>query len=159
MKKNFAAIALLFVMGSFINDHTINDKPFKQLYALKGKWIMKTKRGSIGEEWVKVNNTYLQSRGFFIKGIDTIITERVALTETKEGIFYTSTVEDQNDKKPVPFKLTSFTDHVFVFENTEHDFPKRITYQFVSTDSLHAYIDGGAGSTGNRQDFYYQKVK
>jgi hypothetical protein len=30
-----------------------------------------------------------------------------------------------------------------VFENPEHDFPKRIGYRLVSADSLEAWVDGG----------------
>lgn len=155
MKKFFAAAIAFTVMAAFINAE--QERPFLQLHQLEGKWIMKTKRGTIGEEWIKVNDTYLQNRGFFIKGGDTIVTERVSLKETKDGIFYTSTVEDQNNKQPIPFKLTSSVDHTFIFENPEHDFPKRIVYQLISPDSLHAYIDAGAAVAGKRQDFYFQK--
>jgi hypothetical protein len=82
----------------------------------------------------------------------------VALRNTKEGIFYTSTVEDQNNKQPTSFKLTSGNNNVFVFENPQHDFPKRIVYKLISADSLHAYIDDGNNSTKKRQDFYYKKA-
>jgi hypothetical protein len=94
-----------------------------------------------------------------IKGTDTTINERVALTRTKKDVFYTSTVEDQNDKKPVAFKLTSANGNVFVFENPEHDFPKRIVYHLVSSDSLHAYTDDGMEGTKKIQHFYYSKQK
>jgi len=156
MKIFFAAAIAFTVMAAFINAE--QERPFLQLHKLEGKWIMKTKRGTIiGEEWIKVDDSYLQNKGFFIKGADTIITERVSLKETKEGIFYTSTVEDQNNKQPIPFKLTSSVDHTFIFENPEHDFPKRIIYQLISSDSLHAYIDAGADKGGKRQNFYFQK--
>jgi hypothetical protein len=34
-----------------------------------------------------------------------------------------------------------------------------IIYEFVTTDSIHAYIDGGAHAANKRQDLYYRKVK
>ena len=103
---------------------------------------MKTKRGGIGETWHKIDKTYLQSKGFFLKGSDTIATER-ALRNTKEGIFYTSTVADQNSNQPIAFILNSSAKNIFIFENSEHDFPKRIIYELITKDSIHAYIDGG----------------
>ena len=118
---------------------------------------MKTAKGYIGEEWIKMNDEYLQNRGFMVKGADTIITERVALKNTKEGIFYTSTVENENNKQPISFKLTSGKNNIFVFENPQHDFPKRIVYELISSDSLHAYIDDGNAGTKKRRDFYYKK--
>ncbi|MBK7121923.1 MAG: hypothetical protein IPH68_03420 [Chitinophagaceae bacterium] len=91
-----------------------------------------------------------------IKGSDTIVTERVALTNTKDAIIYTSTVEDQNNRQPIAFKMTKGDDNMFVFENPAHDFPKRIVYRFVTADSLHAFIDDGT-EAGKKQNFYYKR--
>lgn len=159
MKKFIIASGIIMLMGSFIYQVKTDDKTFKQLHSLEGKWIMKTKKGSIGEEWVKIDEGYLQGKGFFVKGNDTILTERVSLKNMKEGVYYTSSVEDQNNKQPITFRLTSSDKQVFVFENPEHDFPKRIVYELVSSDSLHAHIDGGIAAPAKRQDFYYHKVK
>lgn len=154
MTKIFIAIIATLSLSAFI----ISDsgKIFKKLYALEGTWKMNTKRGAICEEWKKMNKNYLQSKGYMIRGKDTILSERVALTNAKEGIFYTSTVEDQNNKQPVAFRMTGSENNVFVFENPLHDFPKRIVYKLVTADSLHAYIDDGT-ETGKKQNFYYKR--
>jgi hypothetical protein len=158
MKRNLLAAWVIISLLSF-GYPPDNKKVFKKLYALEGVWKMKTKKGAICEEWKKIDKNSLQSRGYMIKGTDTVINERVVLTRTKEDIFYTSTVEDQNDKKPVAFKLTSSSGNVFVFENPEHDFPKRIVYSLVTADSLHAYTDDGVEGTKKIQHFYYSKIK
>jgi hypothetical protein len=134
-----------------------NNKVFKKLYKLEGTWKMNTKRGAICEEWKKMNKNHLQSRGYMIKGSDTVVNERVALTKTAEGIFYTSTVEEQNNKQPVAFKITKAEKNLFVFENPQHDFPKRIVYYFINADSLHAYVDDGSDESKKRQNFYYKR--
>ncbi|MBU9936347.1 MAG: hypothetical protein KTQ13_06810, partial [Ferruginibacter sp.] len=95
-------------------------------------------------------------KGYMIRGTDTIINERVALTNTQEGILYTSAVEDQNNNQPVAFKMTRAENDVFVFENPAHDFPKRIVYRLVTGDSIHAFVDDGT-ETGKRQNFYYKR--
>ena len=154
MKKILIAVIAITCLAAF--KLTDNSKIFKKLYALEGTWKMNTKRGAVCEEWKKVDNNYLQNRGYMIKGNDTIITERVALTNTKAGILYTSTVEDQNNKQPIAFKMTKNEDNMFVFENPEHDFPKRIVYRFVTTDSLHAFIDDGT-EAGKKQNFYFKR--
>lgn len=154
MKKNIIALILIACLSAFVN--TKNDKVFKKLYALEGLWKMNGKRGAIYEEWAIINDDYLQNKGYIIKIDDTIVTERVALTNNRDGIFYTSTVEDQNEKKPVSFKMTSSESNQFIFENLRLDFPKRIVYRFISADSLHAFIDDGAGNT-KRQHFYFKK--
>jgi hypothetical protein len=154
MKRPAIAIVAILCLSAF---YISNDsKTFKKLYALEGTWKMVTKRGTLCEEWKKVNDHYLQSRGYMVIEKDTMINERVALTNTEDGIFYTSTVEDQNNKKPIAFKLTRAEDNMFVFENPQHDFPKRIVYKLATADSLHAYIDDGTGA-GKKQNFYYKK--
>ena len=154
MERPIIAIVVILCLSAF---YISNDsKTFKKLYALEGTWKMVTKRGAICEEWKKVNDHHLQNRGYMVIGKDTMINERVALTNTEDGIFYTSTVEDQNNKQPIAFKLTRADDTMFVFENPQHDFPKRIVYRFIATDSLHAFIDNGT-EAGKKQNFYYKK--
>jgi Domain of unknown function (DUF6265) len=154
MKKNMTIGILFICLCAFAStDHC---KTFKKLYALEGTWKMTGKRGAIFEEWVVINDNYLQSRGYMIRIDDTVITERVALTCSNNGIFYTSTVEDQNNKKPVTFTMTSNEGNQFVFENPGHDFPKRIVYRLITGDSLHAFIDDGAANT-RRQNFYFKR--
>lgn len=153
MKKTVLAATIILCCSAFL---LTDSKTFKKLYALEGTWKMLTKRGAICEEWKKIDNNYLQNRGYMVRGADTIINERVALTNTKEGIFYTSTVEDQNNKQPVAFKMTKAEENTFVFENPLHDYPKRIVYRLVTSDSLHAYIDDGTEAS-KKQNFYYKR--
>jgi hypothetical protein len=159
MKNCPALIIFIFVCAAFINGERKNDTIFDQLYALEGKWIMYTKKGSIGEEWTKISKDYLQSRDYETRGDDTIPTERVALRNTKEGIFYISTVEYQNNKEPVTFRLTSANNNIFVFENSQHDYPKRISYSFINKDSLYARIDDGKEIPKKISAFRYSRQK
>ncbi len=154
MKRSAIAIFVIVCLSAFYISN--DNKTFKKLYALEGTWKMNTKRGAICEEWKKVNKNYLQIKGYMIKGKDTVINERIALTNTREGIFYTSTVEDQNNKQPIAFKMTKGENNIFVFENPQHDFPKRIVYKLVTADSLHAFIDDGT-EAGKKQNFYYKR--
>lgn len=159
MKYGLIAIIVSIIGGAFVNCQKNNEAVFDQLYALEGKWIMKTKNGFIGEEWKKINKDHLQNRGYIIRGNDTITTERVALRDKKEGIFYISTAEGQNNQQAVEFKLTSTDDKIFVFENPQHDFPKRITYSFINRDSLHAWIDDGKKIIEKKETFFYSRQK
>lgn len=159
MKKSFIAFTGIILLMAFSGKQD-NSTIFKQLHGLEGTWIMKEKNGpAIGEKWVKVNNDYLQGKGFYIKGADTIITETVELRRTKNEISYTPTVQNQNNRKPVTFTLTTSGSNMFMFENAGHDFPKRIVYQFTSDKTIHAWVDAGKDAPGEKEDFYYEKVK
>ncbi len=157
MKNTFIAIIIILCLSAFcVSD---NKKVFKKLYALEGTWQMKTKKGFICEEWKKINNNHLQSKGYTISGNDTTITERVTLKRIKNSIVYASTVENQNNKLPIVFTFTKEENNLFIFENPQHDFPKRIVYKLISSDSLNAFIDDGIDSSKKRQYFFYKKVK
>ena len=134
---------------------------FKQLLQLtNGSWQMRTAKGITGETWKKINNSYLQSQGFKINlNGDTSLLEKVKLVKNKDGIYYVSQVPNENKGEEVPFKLTENTNNRFIFINPKHDFPQRIGYEFVTIDSLHAWIDGQYNDKFIKQDFYYKRVK
>jgi len=99
----------------------------------------------------------LLSNSYQVKAKDTVLLEQVSLRHTKDGIFYIPVVKE-NDMKPVSFKLTSNSNNSFVFENLLHNFPKRIVYEIVSADSLHAYIDGGPQNSSKRNDYSFRRI-
>ncbi|NIW38719.1 MAG: hypothetical protein GWN32_20365 [Gemmatimonadetes bacterium] len=55
------------------------------------------------------------------------------------------------------FRSTAVAEGLATFENPEHDYPRRITYRRLSSDSLVAEIDDGTG--GNRREFRFRRVR
>lgn len=159
MNKFIICIIDFCIFSSFLLVPENIQGPFGQLNNLEGTWMMKTNKGFIGDSWKKVNSSKLKCQGFMIKGGDTIYTENVQLIKNNEGIFYTSTVENQNNQQPVTFQLMSSVNNEFIFENPQHDFPKGICYHIISTDSLIAWIDGGKEQVGRRRIFTYKRVE
>ncbi|WP_396176174.1 DUF6265 family protein [Flavobacterium sp.] len=120
-----------------------------------GRWENKTPEGTFSEEWKTENDSVLVGESYFINGKDTLFAENVRLEQQKNDLFYIVSVPNQNEEKPVAFTLTSFKNHYLVFENPEHDFPKKITYKLVTKDSLYAEISGD----GKSQGFPFTKIK
>lgn len=125
---------------------------------LLGTWGMETRNGMLYETWEKVNENLLRGKSYKLNGKDTLVSERVELKKTADGVWYIPTVTDQNAGKPVMFRQTLAMGNLFVFENPQHDFPKRIAYEIVSEEVLRAWIDGGEGSA-NRRNFNYKRIK
>lgn len=161
MKKYFSTAVIFFILCAFLEAPPAGKKTFKKLHALAGTWQRNTKRGLAVEEWRVMDKFHLQGRGYYLAGKDTITTEKISLQYTGEEIFYSPTAFGQNNNKAVDFKLTAadLKNLVFTFEDPEHDFPKRIIYEIITADSLHAWVDGGSAEPGKRQDFYFSKVK
>jgi hypothetical protein len=156
MKPSVYPLAILGF--AFLSFSVFSDR-FAALLKLEGMWTMKTKKGLIYEHWKKVSDTELKSRSFKLNGKDTVFLERVQLIEKEDGIFYIPVVQDQNDGKPVPFKLVSSEQSRFVFENKLHDFPQRIIYHIVTVDSIVARVEGQQNGRVDGSDFYYTRMK
>lgn len=130
--------------------------PFEKL---AGKWKMLTRKGLIIEEWKKEDSATLSGKSYLLKSGDTIPLEKLKIYRLQDKLFYTSQVHGQNEGEVIAFALTTAINNTYTFENPEHDFPKRIHYEFVGSDSLHAWIDSGEAMAGKRSDFNYIRVK
>ncbi|HEY6978309.1 MAG TPA: DUF6265 family protein [Chitinophagaceae bacterium] len=150
----FLVTPLIFI--SFRQEQN-NKKIFQQLKELQGTWRMETSGSVLYERWNTINDTLMQSTSYQLKQKDTLLLEQVSLQHTRDGIFYIPVVKE-NNMTPIPFKLTSNSNNSFVFENPHHDFPKRIVYEIVSADSLHAYIDDGTNNASKRSDYFFKRI-
>lgn len=123
---------------------------------LTGTWIMQKRNGEItGETWVKINDSSLSGKSFWVKAGDTTLLETVDIVKEANDIYYIPVVSGQNEDRPVRFKLSGIKGTAYIFENQEHDFPKRIVYDFTGTKTLHAYIDDGTEK--KRRHYYYKR--
>jgi Domain of unknown function (DUF6265) len=159
MEKKLATFLLLVTVCSFTTnqDETANIKSFNWL---QGSWQMQTRRGVITEKWIIVNDHTLTGRSSLVRADGTEIPlEKIELVNRKGTYFYIPTVKNQNGEQPVEFKITSHNETGFVAENPQHDFPKRISYQLVNKDSIHAIIDDGTSASVKKSDFYYSRKK
>jgi hypothetical protein len=134
-------------------------KEFKPLYGLTGLWKMDGKRGALYEEWQVSGDNQLKGRSYKINNNDTLVLENVVISLQRDAIFYTPVVRNQNDQQPVPFKLISYDNKRYVFENKEHDYPQRVIYELVSANELRARIEGSRNGKESGSDFNYSRVK
>lgn len=125
---------------------------FKKLAWLEGTWLRtNSKAGQSGvERWFKSSPVELQGYGVTFKGQDTLFVEKLRIIINEDRIYYVADVPE--NIQPVFFKLTEVTKTGFVFENPDHDFPKKIVYQ-ADNDILKATVSGNNKSL----DFYFVK--
>lgn len=118
------------------------EKP--QFDRLSGAWLMQTSRMSFLEKWEKTASGYTGAM-YVISSNDTNTAETIRLFEAEGKYYYEATTANQNDQKPVKFELVSYSPDKWVFENPTHDYPQRIVYAFVGSDSLVASISAISG--------------
>lgn len=160
MSRRIFLILLIPVMFSgFVpgDEPPVNMKKFSWLV---GSWQAQSNRGVITENWRALNDsTFIGENKILRNNGETSLVEKLTFTFRNGEYYYTPTVIGQNDNKPIPFKITSFSEAGFVSENQEHDFPKRIIYKLISTDTIHAVIDAGPDEPRKKADFFYSRIK
>ena len=160
MKKILGFLILLFLTATFSFTKKKEENKMRSFQWMVGSWTMKTKNGAIMETWVSINDSTLGGEGVMVKNTGgTQQLETTRLIYRNKEYFYCSVAHGQNNEEETKFKITSFSENGFVSENPAHDFPKRITYQLISKDSLHAFIDGGSSMPDKKSDFYYSRKK
>jgi hypothetical protein len=133
---------------------TYGQTDLKNLEWLTGNWTRTNpKPGRSGFEfWQRVSSTEMTGRGINLKGTDTTFVEKLKIVVNENSIFYVADVPQ--NKEPVLFKATEVTQSSIVFENPQHDFPKKITYAFDG-QKLKATISGD----GKSIDYWFEKSK
>src|ERR1041384_3714888 len=101
-------------------------------------------RAQIEEHWTQSAGASMMGMSRTVVGDKTIEFEYLRIEQRADGIYY---VAHPKGRCPgTDFKLTRASATEVVFENPQHDFPKRITYRKGTDDSLTATVDGGEGT-------------
>lgn len=107
----------------------------------------------IEEHWTAVAGGSMMGVSRTVAGDKTVEFEYLRIEQRADGIYYVA-----HPKARCPgtdFKLTRASATEAVFENPQHDFPKRIIYR-KTDDGLTASIDAGEGSKA--MSFVFKKM-
>lgn len=118
---------------------------------LEGKWKVEGKENY--EEWTKHGDNTLKGISYSLKNGEFKLSEYLDIKVFNKEVYYIPTVIGQNYNQEIRFKLRK-VENSYNFENPLHDFPKKITYIFISTDTLMVEV-----SDGGKKSFSYKMIK
>lgn len=112
---------------------------------LVGNWDSKNSELKISESWNRVSDKTFEGSGqtYSFKKNKIVSSETLRLVEMSGEIFYLAKVKS-NDL-PVAFKLTHCTENSAIFENSQHDFPKKINYKYERNKGISVFVSGENG--------------
>src|SRR6185503_14761525 len=149
MLKLFFAALLLFAF-------TPPTQSLTDISWISGDWqTAPGGRRQIEEHWTAAAGGSIMGVSRTIAGDKTVEFEYLRIEQRADAIYYVA-----HPKARCPgtdFKLTRATTTEAVFENPQHDFPKRIIYRKGADDSLTASIDGGEGTKA--MTYAYRRMK
>ncbi|HCL05549.1 MAG TPA: hypothetical protein DHW64_06110 [Chitinophagaceae bacterium] len=147
MNKSIVIIAFL------LPGNLVSAQQTKAVQWMVGIWKINTPQGTVVEIWETKNDSTLQGRSVFVKSNnDTIPQERIEMAFRNGEWYYIPTVSNQNDGKPVSFKVIFLRANEFVSENPAHDFPQRIAYRRIK-QNMYASIEGKRNGRFSKQNF------
>ena len=105
----------------------------------------------IEERWMEPASNLILGVSRTLRGDKVVEFEFLRIEARADGIYY---VAQPGGRPPTDFKLTKWDGTEAIFENPQHDFPKRILYRKQPDNVVVVRIDGGAGTKG--QDFTFR---
>jgi hypothetical protein len=150
MKKIFFVYSCLFYLA-FSCQEKPNVPEMNKASELLGRWENSTSDGLFSEIWHKENDSLMVAESYFAIENDTVFAEILRLEAHKNQLTLIVAMPNQ---EPVSFIMTSSENQKLVFENPNHDFPKKITYEIIHQDSLYAEISGD----GKKQGFPFKRI-
>jgi len=152
--KYLILLALFLPAIALYSQSSSPEDKFKKLSWLEGSWIRtQLKPGRAGtERWERLSPTHWIGTGVTLRGIDTAALEKLQLVVKDKELYYVADIPE--NKAPVFFKLTEIGTSSFTCENPEHDFPRKIQYQYDVT-TLKATISGN----GKAIDYFFEKSR
>ena len=131
-------VAVLLLAGSI----RVGAGPAPDLSALawlSGNWTGTQDGVEMEELWQKPKGNTMLALHRDVKEGRTVSFEFLRIEATTDAITYWAS---PRGRPATPFKMVEQGDKRVVFENAEHDFPRRIIYWMSNDGALHAKIEG-----------------
>jgi len=122
---------------------------------MAGDWEILSDRTHVEEHWIQPSGGTMLGMGRTVAGDKTLFFEYLRLESRPEGIFY---VAHPKARPGVDFKLVKVEGQSAVFENLQHDFPKRISYRKNPDGSLTARVEGDKASREPVENYHYKPM-
>jgi hypothetical protein len=130
----------------------------KTLSWLAGCWEGNYSNGRIvSEQWMKPLGNIMMSMSRTVKNDKTINYEFVRLEQFEDGTI--KYIAHPSGQQEAPFTLIKLDGTKAIFENLQHDYPQRIIYHLVTSDSLLARIEGTVNGKEKGSDYPFKRVK
>ena len=124
---------------------------------LAGSWqtVPGPAEPAVEEHWMKPAGGTLIGMGRVSAGGKTYFFEYLRVETRPDGIYY---VAQPKGGPPTAFKLVKLAPGEAVFENLEHDFPKRLIYKKLADGGLFARTEGDGTEKEKPSEFRYRPL-
>lgn len=154
-----ALIIVLAVAASIASAGGPIKVKIEDLSWMTGAWKCSIWGGTFEEYWTPAAGGTMQGCGRLVVDGKIQFMEFMSL-ETKGSnitMYMLLGEPSKGDKKPSPFKLTSFDGKSAVFENPKNDFPSKIVY-VKEAKGMSCWIEGVQNGKKSKENFAFKKI-
>lgn len=156
LSRRFAAVLVTALAGLASAAGADAPAPGIQRVAwLQGCWEAASPERTVEEHWMAPRGSSMVGVGRTVSGAELVEYELVVIREQGDRLAYEAHPSGQ---RSAVFLSDAVSDSAVVFQNLQHDFPKRIGYERSGADRLVAWIDSGPDSERPRMEFAYRRV-
>lgn len=116
-------------------------EPLAGLEWLAGSWATSGPGGRSEEHWTPPAGGRMFGVNRAYKDGELHFWEHIVIEARPDGIVYLASPEGR--QPPTEFRLTHLSSGQAVFENPEHDFPKKVVYELLEDGRLRGSVQGG----------------
>ncbi len=152
-------IIFIFIILFCLSLNSFSQESFKT-HLFLGKWTMTDiQDAEIFEEWNTNASGDVIGTSYFVKNGKESVNEILSFEINNGNLNYCAIVFAQNDGNKICYNLKSYDEKekIFVFENLNHDYPKRIIYKFKGYMELKLSVRIEDDEKGS--DFNFTKVE
>lgn len=129
--------------------------PVASLRWLAGRWELQADRLSVEEQWLEPRAGILVGVSRSSRGESLVGFEFMRIFSRGDTLIFAAQPSGQ---ELTEFVAVSSGSREVIFENLEHDFPQRVSYRAVGSDSLIARVEGVRGGQLQGSEFPYGRV-
>lgn len=160
MKASHVRIGAVFLLGLTLAAALPGASPggvsLDRLAWMAGSWAGEAEGVQAEEHWTEPKGGLMLGLHRDVAGGKAVSFEFLRIESTPEGVVYLSS---PRGAPATPFRLVESKGTRAVFENLQHDFPKRILYWLAEDGSLHARIEGARGEEGKAQEWTWRRTR
>ncbi len=152
--RNSIGLVILLISGLSVNSAFALDSTLSDLSWMVGQWECKADNAEFEEHWMRAAGDSMIGMGREVKDGKLAFHEYLRLEHRSDGIYY---VAQPFGKLVTEYKLSKATPNLLVFENPDHDFPKKIEYSLQKDGSI--FVTGSGNAADKDKEFRYQLTK
>jgi hypothetical protein len=152
------SLALLVLLASASPSfaQTTKSRATDALSWLTGCWEWRSPRGVVEEHWSATTGGMLLGFSRTMRGDSITEYEFVRIYNAGDTLVYDAHPSRQERAE---FRAVGPFDAAIVFANPAHDFPQRVSYRRVGTDTLLARVEGTRNGQSRGFDFPYVRTR